>query len=51
MNITEKSSKDDIITGSIEVIDSQASEIDSLKGDRTALIFIASVVFIWGVLF
>ena len=51
MTITERSSKQDIIDSSMEIISTQDDTIANLRDDRRALIVLASVAVIWGVLF
>jgi hypothetical protein len=42
MNITERSSKDDIIGASCELIDSQQSRIDSLQQQQQILLLVVA---------
>ena len=49
--ITEKSSKDEILSQSVECIDSQAETIQQLKEQKQFLIVLLGVVFTVSVLF
>ena len=51
MTITERSSKQDIIDSSMEIISTQDDTISNLRDDRKALIYITAVALVWGVLF
>ena len=51
MNITERSAKADIIDASIEVIDTQAEQIQELQQRQTVLIVALSSVFCFWFLF
>ena len=42
MNITERSSKDEIITASLELIDDKAAHIDRLEQQQVFLVALAS---------
>tara|TARA_B100000700_G_C14749919_1_gene717034 strand:+ start:496 stop:651 length:156 start_codon:yes stop_codon:yes gene_type:complete len=44
MNITARSSKDDVITAACELVDTQESVIKTLKGEKNSLIFLLSVL-------
>ena len=45
MNITEKSTKTDIIDEAVVIITEQDERIESLKGDNKALIVLLSISF------
>ena len=51
MNITAKSSKEDIITGATEVIDTQQVQIDRLKDNQKALMVVIAFFATWAALF
>ena len=51
MNITEKSSKADIIDTAVEFIDTQQEQITTLKQQQQILLYALSAVFIWSFLF
>lgn len=51
MNVTLKSPKEEIITSSLELVDSLSSENKNLKDDRRALLAVLAVTFTLGWLF
>jgi hypothetical protein len=51
MNITERSSKDDIIDASVEVIDSQAATIETLQSQMFVLFWALGLSLAWQILF
>ena len=51
MNITERSSKEDIITSSLEIIDTQEETINNLRSQTAILFWALGVVLIWNTLF
>ena len=51
MNITERSSKSDIIDSSLELIDTQTEKIQTLQGQVNTLFWCLGVVLIWNLLF
>ena len=51
MNITEKSTKDEIISASCEIIDSQAEKISRLEQQQTALFWVVGLISVWLILF
>ena len=50
-NVTERSSKAEIIDLSCEVIDTQQEKISQLKQQQTTLSITLGVVALWGLLF
>ena len=44
MNITHKSSKDDVITAACELTDIQAAQINDLRGKKNTLLFLLGVL-------
>ena len=51
MNITERSSKDDIITAALELTDDQAKRIETLTGQANALMILLGLTALWALLF
>ena len=51
VSIDHRSTKDDIITSSLELIDSQSSRIDSLEQHQLILAGVTTLVIIWNLLF
>jgi len=51
VSIDHRSTKDNIITSSLELIDSQSSRIDSLEQQQLILAGVAALVIIWSLLF
>lgn len=51
MNITEKSSKADIIDTAVEFIDTQQEQITTLQSQQRVLVYALSAVVIWSLLF
>ena len=51
MDITFKSSKEEIIDSSLELVDSLSEENKALKEDRSALFAVLAVTFVIGWLF
>lgn len=51
MNITERSSKDDIIDTSVEMIDSQAELIKTLQSQQFILFWALGISLAWQLLF
>lgn len=51
MNITERSSKADIIDAAIELTDSQSELITNLRQQQRSLIIALAVVATWSVIF
>ena len=51
MNITARSSKEDIIDSSIEIIDTQSERIEAMKEERKIMVYAIAALIVWGVIF
>ena len=51
MNVTPKSSKDDVITAACELVDTQESVIKTLTGEKNTLVFLLSALLIISLIF
>lgn len=50
MNVTARSSKDDIITAAMELADSQSRRISTLEQQQRALLILLGIATIWSLL-
>ena len=50
-NVTQHSNKDDIITSSLELIDSQESQLATFKQQQKVLIYVLAVLVVFNALF
>ena len=50
MNITQRSSKDEIVTAACELISSQDKQITDLQQRQTALALLLGIVLVWSLL-
>jgi len=51
MNITPKSSKDEVISNACELVDLQEKEIETLKGQQTTLFYLLGGIAIFTLIF
>ena len=51
MVVTPKSTKEEIIDSSIEIIDTQSEKIESLKEEKKVMMYSIAALIIWGVCF
>ena len=51
MNITPKSSKDEVISNACELVDQQETEIKNLKGQQTTLFYVLGGLIVFTLIF